>query len=145
MKKIIIAMFVSLVMLMGCVGFSLFPNAEPLCTIEEQETSIIYKLVDPRTADFTLMLGVASILDKDPSKAALIEEVLIKAKAFVESGISYKLFAEELVDLLGPMQFVVLNPLLSGFVDFAIPMGDCDKRLILGHIENQLQLVRMVK
>lgn len=145
MRKTFVTILVSFVVLIGCAGMSLFPNSEPLCTPEEQQTSIIYKYVDPRTADFTLLLGVASVLDKDPLKAPMIEEVLIKAKALVESGISYELFSKELVELLGPMQFVVINPLLAGFQNFSIPMNDCDKRLILGHIENQLQLVRLVQ
>ena len=146
MKKRIVALIMGISFLfMSCAGMSLFPDAEPLCPAQgDADTSIICKYVDPRTADFTLMLGVASILDKDPSKAPLIESVLLRAKILVESGVSYEVFSKELITILGPMQFVVINPLLSGFKNFKIPISDWDKNLILGHIDNQLELVRMI-
>lgn len=145
MKRFAVLLVGVIFLFVGCAGMSLFPNKEPLCTPEEQATSIIYKYVDPATADFTLLLGVATLLDKDPTKAPLIEQILMKAQALVESGISYELFSKELVGLLGPMQFVVINPLLAGFQNFSIPIKPCDKKLMLGHIENQLQLVRLVQ
>jgi len=143
-KKAIIIL-ISALFLSGCAGMSLFPNAPEFCTPEEQVDSIIYKYLDPATTDFALMLGTASYLEKHPEGAPALIKIIDAAKTLVEGGATYNIFADELMELLGPLQFVVVSPLLDSFKGVIIPINDCDKRMILGHLNKQLKLVQMIK
>ena len=60
-------------------------------------------------------------------------------------GITYDVFAEQLVDMLGPLQYVVISPLLDNFKKVTLPINDCDRRMILGHLNKQLNLTNLVK
>ena len=145
-KTAVVILMSVLFLITGCVGMTLFPNAEPFCTPEEQVNSIIYKYFDPATADFTLMLGTATFLEKYPEKVYILVKAIEKAKEVLATdGITYDVFAGELVDILGPLQYVVISPLLGNFKKIALPINDCDKRMILGHLNKQLNLTSLVK
>jgi len=144
LKRIFIVICVT-ILFTSCAGFTLFPNQEPLCSPEQQKESLIYKYTDPATADFVLLIGTATFLDKHPDKAGLLIDVVEKAKTIIEEGTTYNIFADTIVELLGPLQYVVVSPLLGSFKGVDIPLTDCDKSLIIGHLNKQLKLVKMVK
>ena len=145
-KNAVIILISVLFLISGCAGMSLFPNTEPFCTPEEQVDSIIYKYFDPATADFTLMLGTATFLEKYPEKVPILIKIIENAKEVLAGeGITYDVFAEQLVDMLGPLQYVVISPLLDNFKKVTLPINDCDRRMILGHLNKQLNLTNLVK
>ena len=145
MKNVIVILFGLVFLLTGCAGMSLFPNQEPFCTQEQQLTSLVYKYTDPATDDFILLLGSATFLDKHPEKVDVLIKVIEQAIEVINGGTTYNIFAEVIVDLLGPLQYVVVSPLLGSFKGVDIPLTECDKRLILGHLDKQLKLAQMVK
>jgi len=144
-KNAIVVLVGLLFLLGGCAGISLFPNQAPFCTPDEQLTSLVYKYTDPATADFVLLLGTATFLDKHPEDVDILIKVVEEAKNVVENGTTYDIFASVIVDLLGPLQYVVVSPLLGSFKGVEIPLTECDEKLILGHLDKQLKLAQMVK
>lgn len=143
MKKFLVLLLIPLVM--GCTGFQLFPEAEPLCTPEEQVDSLIYRYFDPATADFTLMVGVAAFLDKYPEKADELDlayDVIGKA---VEKGISYDALFDLAGDELGELTYFVVSKYLVRFKGIKLPLSTCDRILILGHVASQKELIGIIK
>lgn len=148
MKRIFLFLL-AIVMIVGlssCVGMTeLFGPPEPFCTETEQADSLIYKYLNPGDADFTLILVMGAYLEKRPEKAQEIKEKLIKLKDAVEKGTTYDSFASMAQDEFGTFKAVMLSRALKNFKGVKTPLKVCDKRLILGHIDNQIETVDMFK
>ncbi len=130
----------------GCAGMTkLFEPPEPFCTETEQADSIIYKYLNPGDADFTLILVMAAYLDKRPEEAQDVKEKLIALKDAVEKGVTYDSFASLAHEKFGTLKAVVLSRALKNFKGVKAPVSVCDKRMIMGHIDNQIEIVDMVK
>lgn len=140
-----IVILIGVIFLSGCAGFSLFPDAKPFCTPDEQIGSVIYEYLDPATTDFVMMVGTATFLEKYPIQANALIRSINRAKALVENGVTYEVFAEELMKILGPLQYVVVSPILNTFIGIELPINECDKRMILGHLDKQLNLAELSK
>lgn len=137
---------VMILMFFSCAGMpKLFEPAEPYCTAEEQKDSLIYKHLNPGDTDFFLILGMAAYLDKHPEKASELKEKLIILKDAVEKGITYDAFERKAQKEFGALKAVVLAKALKNFVGVKVPIKVCDKRMILGHLENQTEIVDLVK
>ena len=132
--------------LVSCAGMpKLFEPPEPYCTETEQANSLIYAYLNPGDTDFTLILVMAVYLDKRPEEAPGVKEKHITLKTAVEKGITYDAFESKAQKKFGALKAVVLSKALKNFVGVKVPLSVCDKRLILGHIENQIEIVDMVK
>ena len=147
--------FLFILFLMFFIGFvggcaTIFPEPTPLCTPEEQETSVIYTLLNkihsnPSSADFTLLMTSATQFKKHPERAAEIIQVATKMKSIINEGVTYAIFESKLKEELDPMQYVVASKFTKQFSAYHIPINPCDKRLILGHLDNQIDLAQTVK
>lgn len=146
-KTILITMaMVMIFMFIGCAGMpKFFEPAEPYCTAEEQKESIIYRYMNPGDTDFILILGMAAYLDDQPEEAPAVSANLTRLKNAVEQGITYDSFASKAQEKFGTLKAVVLSKALENFVGVKVPLSVCDKRLILGHLENQAEIVDMIK
>ncbi|MCP4703267.1 MAG: hypothetical protein GY865_01555 [candidate division Zixibacteria bacterium] len=132
--------------LSSCAGLpKLFNPPEPYCTIEEQETSLIYKYLNPTDAKFTLMLGVAAHLDKHPENAGAVGRHLSTLRESVEDGITYAALSKYTTANFGVLVSVVLSEALQNFKSINLPLSVCDKRLVLGAIDKLLGIVEMVE
>lgn len=146
-------MLIVAVTMVGCVAFAgcatIFPESEPLCTVEEQESSVVYKVLkklysNPRSANFTLLMGTATQIQKHPETKDEIIELAKSLKTAILEGITYELFAEKALSNLGPYQYLVASEALTGFKAYKIPIkSECDVRLIFAHLDKQIKLVEM--
>jgi len=143
-----IALFLILllaVVFAGCAGMpKLFEPAEPYCTAEEQKDSIIYKHLNPGDTDFALVLFSAGVLEKNPHLAPMIKDRLLELRAAVESGITAAALEKMVRDKFSLVMGVALGRVLEKFKGVNVPLGVCDRRLVLGHIDNQLEIVEMI-
>lgn len=145
MKRFLLILL-AVVFLVSCMGMpKLFAPPEPYCTETEQANSLIYKYLNPGDADFALIFVMAAYLDKRPEEAQGVKNKFIQLKDSVEKGITYDAFADKAQDKFGTLKAVVLSRALKNFTGVKVPLSVCDKRLILGHIENQIEIVDMIK
>ena len=156
MKRIwiLLLMIMFIVFSIGTMGCSkamverLFPEPAPLCTVEEQADSVIYQLLNkinanPSSADFTLLMTSASQFKKHKGYAAEVIEVATGLKDAINKGITYAAFEAEIKKQLDPMQYVVASKFVKNFGTYHIPIKPCDKRLIVAHLDNQMELATM--
>ncbi len=146
MKRLLILSFCLSFLFMGCAGWSIFPApAVPYCTPEEQADSLIYKYLDPDTADFTIAFGTAAYVEKYPEKLPDMIKAYETIKTTVEKGLSYDGLFNLAQKELGVYTYIVVSRFVSRFQGVIMPIKVCDKRLILGHIERQQTLFSMMK
>ena len=147
MKRFLAILVCSIMIFTGCTLDFLKPEV-PLCPPDQQEKSLIYKFGDPSSIDFVMLLGAATYLDKykgDGNKIDQFIKIVDKSIALVDTAQSYDIFSKILMDLLGPIQFVVVSPVLGSFKGVSLHITDCDKALILGHLVKVKQLAMMAK
>jgi len=141
----LLCLFISLVLFAGCAGWpKLFEPVEPYCTAEEQADSIIYKNMNPGDTDFFLVLGVAAVLDDHPEYAPMLNDRFLILKNAVEQGITAETLEKLIRENFSLVMGVALNRVLTKFKGVNVPLSVCDKRLVLGHIDNQLEIVNVV-
>jgi len=149
MKKLLFlffTIFLAGILLSGCAGMpKFFEPAEPYCTAEEQKDSLIYKYLNPGDTDFALILGTAGVLEKHPEYADKIRSGLLDVKAAVKNGITADALEKLVREKFGMVMGVALSKVLKKFKGVHVPLGVCDSRLVLGHVENQLEIVDLVK
>jgi len=145
MKRFLLVLIITCFIFTGCIGMpKLFEPVEPYCTPEEQEDSIIYKYLNPADTDFVLIIGTAVILENNPEYAPKIKRYLLDLKIAVEKGITAGAFEKLVQEKFGALMGIVLGKTLERFKKINVPLKVCDKRLILGHIDNQLEIVDAV-
>jgi len=140
-KVILLSLFI---FIFGCAGIHIFPKKD-LCTPEEQESSLIYKAFDPQTADFTLALGTAAYLDKHKDKLPEMTKIYKKVNIALKKGLNYNLLFDLVKKEFGSYTYVVVSRFVNSFKGISLPISECDKRLILLHIEKQLELFELMK
>ena len=145
-KYPLIVILLSTFFIFGCQGMpKIFNPPEEYCSIEEQETSLIYKYLNPTDARFSLMLGLAAHLDKHPENAPAIKRHLETLKESVTDGITYASLSKYATANFGVLVNVVLSEALQNFKAINLPLSVCDKRLVLGAIDKLLDIVAMVE
>ena len=145
-KWTIIVILLSTFFIFNCAGMpKIFNPPEEHCNIEEQETSLIYKYLNPTDARFSLMLGLAAHLDKHPENAPAIKRHLETLKESVTDGITYASLSKYATANFGVLVNVVLSEALQNFKAINLPLSVCDKRLTLGAIDKLLDIVAMVE
>ena len=145
MKRLTI-LFIIVIALASCAGMpKLFNPPEPYCTVEEQETSLIYKYMNPTDARFSLMLGLAAYLDRHPENAPAVERHLNTLRESVNDGITYAALSKYTTANFGVLINVVISEAMQGFKAINLPLSVCDKRLVLGAIDKLLGIVAMVE
>ena len=147
MKRIFLVLLAMamLSMFISCVGMpKFFEPVEPYCTPEEQKDSIIYKHLNPADTDFVLIIGTTVALKNHPEHASKFKIGLVQLKTAVEKGIAAGAFERLVQEKFGTIMGIVLGKTLDRFKSVNMPLSVCDKRLILGHIENQLEIVDAV-
>ena len=135
-----------IVLLLGCAGMpKLFQPPEPYCTVEEQETSLIYKYLNPADAKFFLVGGLSYRLHKHPEDAAAIKRNLITLEASVKEGITYASLEKYVAANFGIFTGVTLSEAFTNFKGISLPLSVCDKRMTLGAVKRLLEIVDMAQ
>jgi len=149
MKKIksliLILLFGTLFLSVGCSGFQIFPEKQ-YCSPGLAADSYILKWVDPGLTDLSLMAGTAYYLKRRPEKASEIIKVADAILKEIENvTITYDSFQKILMEKLGPLMYVAATPLLEHFKGIKVPISECDRILIKGEARKQKNLAEMIK
>lgn len=145
MKRLFLFLLM-IVFLFGCVGMpKLFQPPEPYCTVEEQETSLIYKYLNPADAKFVLVGGLSYRLHKHPEDATAIKRNLITLEASVKEGINYSSLEKYVAANFGIFAGVTLSEAFTNFKGVNLLLSVCDKRMTLGAIKRLLEIVAMAQ
>jgi len=145
MKRLLLVL-VAITLLFSCAGMpEFFQSPKPYCTIEEQETSLIYKYLNPADAKFILVGGLAARLNSHPEDAPAIKRHLLTLKVSVEDGVTYAALEKYVTANFGIFAGVVLAEAFTNFKGVNLPLSVCDKRMTSGAIERLLEIVDMIQ
>jgi hypothetical protein len=133
------------------------------CTVSQQqvrpegcEDSMIYDyMANPTLMDTTLKLAVYTIADEMPQfKEPILKtiEVLMLVLSGDTGGMDYKAFAAFAIEEVGWLQdhagiqlLIIADALTGELFELEIPITQCDRDLILNHLDGLKLYVQMAK
>ena len=145
MKKLmVLVMFV--MFLAGCSTFQL-GEYTPSGVCVDSDDSVILKYTDnnPTTLDAALLTVNFGALEKEVYTAEQATEVLDDIEGVLTDGVSYLDFYQYLSTKVAAASVIILGDSVDGIAQTGADglISECDKQLILIHIEKQRQIVAL--